>query len=397
MNFRSNLCALCALTATLWLAAADSAAVPYVPKSDDQILERLPLAPADPTARELRALRQELASQPERIDLAVQLARRYTELGRIKGDPRYAGYAQAALAKWWADADPPAEVLLIRATLRQRTHDFDAALADLTDLIKRNPRGAQARLTRATILQVQGKFDAAAADCATLRRLAPEIVWAACAYGLGGVNGRLHESYEALNSLLAGQPAAAPEVRAWVLSMLADMASRAGLQHEAEAHFRAALAIDPSDQYLLTAYADWLLDERRASAVLKLLDGQQRTDALLLRYALALKALKALNAPELDSRVEQLRARFAAGRLRGERSVHLREEARFTLELLGDSQAALALARDNWAVQKELPDLRLLVETSLAAHDSATLHSARQWLAQSRAEDVVISRLLRQE
>jgi hypothetical protein len=30
-------------------------------------------------------------------------------------------------------------------------------------------------------------------------------------------------------------------------------------------------------------------------------------------------------------------------------------------------QAALALARDNWAVQKELPDLRLLLETSLAA------------------------------
>jgi len=48
-------------------------------------------------------------------------------------------------------------------------------------------------------------------------------------------------------------------------------------------------------------------------------------------------------------------------------------------------------------VQKELPDLRLLVETSLATRDLATLASARQWLAQARSEDVVINRLLRQD
>ena len=48
-------------------------------------------------------------------------------------------------------------------------------------------------------------------------------------------------------------------------------------------------------------------------------------------------------------------------------------------------------------MQKELPDLRLLVETSLATRDLATLASARQWLAQARSEDVVINRLLRQD
>ena len=272
-----------ALAAALPLAVTNSAAAPYVPARDDQVLERLPLVPGDPALRQTRALREQLNRQPERLDLAVALARRYTELGRVTGDPRYAGYAQAALARWWEEPTPPSDVLLIRATLRQRTHDFDAALADLAQLLKRNPRDGQARLTRATILQVQGAFDAAATECTALRRLAPEVVWAACWYGLQGVNGHLLDSHDALRALLAREPEAKPEVRIWILSLLAEMAARAGRHPEAETHFRAALAIDGSDHYLLTAYADWLLDRQRPAAVLALLSGAQRTDALLLR------------------------------------------------------------------------------------------------------------------
>lgn len=386
-------CTFLAFFASGCLVTANAVAVPYLPASDAQVLERLPFAATDPVARELRALREELARQPQRIDLAVEMARRYTELGRVRGDPRFAGYAQAALANWWEQSEPPSEVLLLRATLRQRNHDFDAALLDLATLIRRNPRDGQARLTRATILQVQGDYAAAAAECSALRRLAPELVWAACSYGLASVNGRLRESYEALDTLLARQPQGRPEIRAWVLSMLAEMAARAGLDEAAEAHFRAALAIDGSDHYLLNAYADWLLDHGRPAQVVKLLAAQQGSDALLLRYTLALKAL---NSPELAAHVEQLRARFAASQLRGDR-VHQREQARFTLELLGDPQAALVLAQENWKVQKELPDLRLLLESSIAARDLATLASARQWLAQARSEDRVINRLLRQD
>ena len=203
-------------------------------------------------------------------------------------------------------------------------------------------------------------------------------------------NGQLRESYAALDRLLARQSEARPAVEVWVRSLLAEMAARAGLNDAAEAHFRAGLAIDPTDHYLLNAYADWLLEQRRPSEVLALLAGQQRTDALLLRHALALQQLAS---PQLAANLEQLRARFAASRLRGDR-VHLREEARFTLQLLGDRPAALALARDNWAVQKELPDLRLLVDSALAARDAATLAEARQWLHKTRTEDVVLDRLL---
>ncbi|TMH74950.1 MAG: hypothetical protein E6H51_08725 [Betaproteobacteria bacterium] len=47
--------------------AAAAYAAPYVPKDDTAVLERLPVRPGDPVARELRQLRAELtANRPPR-------------------------------------------------------------------------------------------------------------------------------------------------------------------------------------------------------------------------------------------------------------------------------------------------------------------------------------------
>ncbi|MEO8628641.1 MAG: hypothetical protein ABI612_11150, partial [Betaproteobacteria bacterium] len=142
-------------------AASPAHAVPFVPTDDQQVLETLPFSPRDPAMRELQILRVRQMQQPNSMPIAVQTARRYIELGRTTGDPRYSGYAQAALGPWWQQPDPPRDVLVLRATLRQHVHQFDAALADLDLALKHNPRDSQARLTRATVYQVRGEFDAA--------------------------------------------------------------------------------------------------------------------------------------------------------------------------------------------------------------------------------------------
>jgi hypothetical protein len=371
------------------LMALAAAAVPFVPASDDQVLERLPFAATDPAMRALRGMRATLSREPGNLTLALQVARRYYELGRVTGDPRYSGYAQAALAPWWELADPPREVRLLRASLRQRVHDFDAALADLSVLIALEPRNGQALLTRATVLQVRGEYSAAARDCAALQGVANELAWAACAYGLDATTGRVRASYDALAATLERHPEAAADVRGWVLSILAEMAARAGLAAAAEAHFRAALALDPADHYTRGAFADFLLDAGRPADVVALLDGRLSTDALLLCQALALKALRS---PALPARIGELRLRFEASRLRGDR-VHQREEARFSLHLLGDANASLSLAQQNWAVQKELPDLRILLEAAQAAGDAAARRMALDWIARTGIEDVQLSRL----
>jgi hypothetical protein len=160
--------------------AAPALTAPFVPTSDSQVLERLPFPASNPVMRELRALSNELARRQDNLPLAIRVAQGNLELGRVTGDPRYAGYAQAALTPWWNLAQAPQAVLVLRATLRQRMHEFEAALADLAVVLKTNPRNVQARLTRATVLQVQGSNDSARDDCRALQNLTQELVWTAC-------------------------------------------------------------------------------------------------------------------------------------------------------------------------------------------------------------------------
>lgn len=175
-----------------------------------------------------------------------------------------------------------------------------------------------------------------------------------------------------------------------MLTSLAEMAARADMAEPAETHFRAAFAIDPTDAYLLGAYADFLLDHHRPREVLQLLRDHTRADPLLLRYALALQAE---GSPELQAQVEQLRDRFEASHLRGDR-VHLREEARYVLRLTNEPHTSLKLARENWEVQKEPADIRILLEAALASHDDDEVTAARGWLKKNGLEDIQIDKIL---
>ena len=129
-----------AVLAVGWFLQAQAA--PFVPEFDSQVLERLPFTASDPTICVLRALNGRLKDEPDNLPLALRLARGYLELSRATSDPRYAGYAQAALAQWWALPRAPKDVLILRATLRQRAHQFDAALVDLAIVLENDPRNA---------------------------------------------------------------------------------------------------------------------------------------------------------------------------------------------------------------------------------------------------------------
>src|SRR5438128_546974 len=79
---------------------ASVGAAPHVPKDDATVLERLPGRRDDPAVAELRQLRAALAAQPGDVDAAAGLAKRYFELAAAEGDPRYIGYAEAAVRPW---------------------------------------------------------------------------------------------------------------------------------------------------------------------------------------------------------------------------------------------------------------------------------------------------------
>ena len=377
----------------LALLAPAAHAAPYLPGGGDQVIEVLPRR-TDPVQSQLHQLRAELAARPQDLALATSLAQRYLGLARSETDPRYQGYAQAALAPWWHLAAPPVAVRLLRATLLQSTHQFPAALADLDAVLKADPGNAQAWLTRATVLTVQGEYAQATASCARLSTLATQLVAITCIASVAGVTGRAAQSEHLLDLTLQRSAGAGPELETWVLTLLAEMATRRGDAATAEVRFRRALAISPSDSYLRAAYADFLLDQQRPLDVVKLVRDQSRIDALLLRHALALQQIpgsqRALAAADAE-----LRARFNAAMQRGD-SVHQREQARYELHLHRDAKTALALAQKNWDVQKEPADLRIYLEAALQARDSAAAAPVLTWIRNKGVQDAAVLKLVQQ-
>jgi hypothetical protein len=371
--------------------SAPAAAEPFAPTDDAQVLERLP----DRSAveyRDLERLRAQASAEPGNVEAAVALADAYYGVSRREGDPRYLGYAQAALTQWWKEPEAPTAVLVTRATILQSLHEFTRSLADLDKAILREPENARAILARATVLTVQGKYDSALADCNNLQGVAGDTYVLICAASIAAVTGKAAVAQSALENRLSAVSDASPDVRAWIESLLGEIAQRSG-DAKASLHFRAALAADPRDLYTIGAYCDWLLEQNRAAEVIPLVEKEQRVDGLLLRLALAQKALQL---PEADATVATLRARFDASRARGD-TVHRREEARFQLMLNDDPTAALRLALDNWEIQREPADLRILAEVAQATDDKTAREAVRQWLAATKLEYAAVAQLVNAE
>lgn len=369
-------------------------AEPFIPKDDNIVLEQLPSLPMDSWTREIKQLRIELERDPKDPGVAVRLAGRYISKGRAEADPRYYGYAQAALSPWWEMPDPPIQILVLRATIRQSSHNFEDALADLSKVLEVDPGNLQAWLTQAIILQVQGKYDKAHGSCkpisdASKRTSSLKLLANICSSSVLSFNGGAVQSYKVLRNTLDLAPLAPFEEKLWALTVLADIAVRTGRTQTAEEHFKQALDLGLRDSFLLGAYADFLLDRDRASEVIDLLKNETRADGLLLRLALAERAI---GDPTLSEHIQALRSRFEASRLRADRR-HLREEARFTLELLNQPEEALRLAQANWSVQREPEDVRILLESAIAANDGAGILSALDWQVQTGLEDVQLSLL----
>ncbi|EGF32863.1 hypothetical protein IMCC9480_1763 [Oxalobacteraceae bacterium IMCC9480] len=358
-------------------------AVPRIPASDDVVLERLPFRPNDPIAREMSDLRQALRRDPRDQVVALKLAQRYYGLVAEEGDPRYIGYAQAALGPWWAMAEPPVDIQVMRASLMQFNHDFSGAITDLDSVIARYPAHAQARALRATIHMVQARYALARTDCQALFGLTDEVIATGCLAMVDGLTGKAQPAYDTLLATLARHPEARPDERLWVLLRLAEISQRIGKVEIAEQHFRQALALDIPDTFMLAAYADLLMDQKRAAEVVALLKDRTRSDVLLLRLVFAERILKLPDAAALQA---TLAARYAAAQLRGD-TVHQQEEARFVLAIDGDANKALDLALKNWAVQREPRDARIVLEAALAAKKPAAAQPVLTWLTESRIED----------
>jgi len=376
-----------ALSAAAWVAPdrAAAAAPTYIPADPGQIIATVPTRD-----RAELAARQALAAAPERVELAVELARGDIERYRALSDPRYLGRAQATLARWWRLAEPPPEVLLLRAGIEQSIHQFPEARSDLDQLTRIRPSDVQAHLTRAVVATITADYAAARDSCRALAALASPLVVATCEAPLDAIAGDARDAYAKLARLVGVARSADPGVRGWALTELAELAYMRGDTDAAAAHLAGALALDPDDAYARNLLADVLMATGHAGDASRLLAGREQIDSHLVRRAIAEHDL---HGPAADALVAAMRDRIAAAAERGDR-IHLREEARFALAVELDAARAVRLARDNWSVQKELADARLLAEAAVAAGDRAAAVPVIAWARATGVRDATLDRWL---
>jgi len=378
---------LLALAAAFTLSrSAPANAAPYVPKTDEEVLETLPGSMAN------NWLRSPVdATSEEPLDATTAAARAHVELTHYQesADPRYLGRAEAALGNFWDQPAPPEPVLVLRARIRQSNHEFSAALKDLDQALAVSPSDAQALLDRANIQTVLGRYPAALKDCQSLEGLTAPLYVAVCRAAVGGMTGSARAAASDLSRALMAA-GVTPEEESWGESVLGELSTRIGNDTAAEAHFRRVLSASPNDGYAKGALADLLLDQQRNAEVVALLADQIRQDALLLRLTLAERRLESSN---YEPHLADLRQRFEEAHLRGS-SVHRREEARFALALRDEPERALTLALENFRVQRETADVRIALEAALAAGHPERAREVAAFARGSRLEDPHVGRLL---
>jgi tetratricopeptide (TPR) repeat protein len=393
----------CAILGLVWLAvstAADAAPLdlapaapfraPYLPSRDGEVLQEVP-STADPAVAAMLQLRAALDAAPRSLPAANRLADAYVDYGRQIGDAHYAGYAEAVIAPWVNASPPAAAALVTEATILQYRHQFNAARELLQHALNVDPRNAQAWLTLATLDMVQGEYKTAIKDCTQVTNTAGVELGLGCSGNLRSYIGQARQSIAILHQVEAKVAAAPAATQAWVQGLLAESAERLGDWPQAESHYRTALKLLPEDNFLLVAYADFLLDRGRPREVLPLLADHGQSDTAFLRIALAEQAL---HSDQLQRYTWIMAARFEALRLRGSEYFG-REESRFALQLQHDPKTALDLALRNWQVQRAPWDARVVLEAARAAKQPQAAAPVLEFLEQTKLEDPVVEPLAR--
>jgi Tfp pilus assembly protein PilF len=371
------------------LASSPISAAPYRPTDAAAVLERLPFNKGDERTRALAADRARLAAAPRDPVLAMKVASAYYALAGAEGDPRYIGYAEAALAPWAADQNAPADIFFMRGKLLQWRHEYAPALELFARALQREPGHYETLSGHSAVLTVLADYAGARRDCETMREREKELYWASCLAYIDGQTGKAAAAERQLADLLARDAGNSPEGQLWLLTRMADLATRLGRPADAERYYRRALSLGITSQYLLSNYGDFLIDHGRPAEAVALLRDWVRSDVLLLRLTLAAQALKI---PEFKTYAQTLRERFAAAAMRGD-TLHRQEESRFQLSVEGNKALALELAVANWAIQREPYDARILLEAAVAAGRSDAARPVLDWLTQSKHEDPQLAAL----
>ena len=216
---------------------------PIVPTRDDEVIEvaarrrrRPRRGPAPAPAARGPARRCRARGARSRGAISTARARPAIRASPAWRSPRCAPWPDAATA--------PAEVLLMRATLQQYLHDFDAAVREPAPAA-RAPRRAsrpQAWLTLATVLRVQGRYAESDAACRGVAAPAPRCYARRLPGRERGAARRGRRGAPQLRGAARPSRGLPPATQGWLLTSLAELEERDGRGAAADAAYRRVAA-----------------------------------------------------------------------------------------------------------------------------------------------------------
>ena len=222
--------------------------------------------------------------------------------------------------------------------------------------IDADPGDGGARIQRANVALLLGEFEAARRDCLAVLQGGATFPGTVCLASTMTGPGSLQRARRLLAPFDDAGPAA-PDIARWLLLTESDLALRDGDAHAAQQYLARAHALDPDHEETRARLAELLIEQGDAANALTLARGSTVSAALLVRR---IRAASGIDAAEAAAARRELDALLAVGRLRGT-TPHLREEGELALFVDRDAARALVLARQNFALQKDTPDVRLLL------------------------------------
>jgi len=371
-----------ALVVAMAAAASAAAANRFVPTDPDFVVANVRQAVPDAGLRGLIADWRENPTDATRVALATAFLQRAHALR----EPMYVGRAEAVLAGAAMLPQASADTRRLYAQTLQYRHAFPAAEALLDGILRESPSDPGARTQRASVRLVRGDFDGARGDCARLLGGGGSrtIALSCLAESLAG-GGRLEQA----RSLLAAYPLPAGEdaaSQAYLLAMRAELEERAGSTQSAIAEYGQALMLAPHDDSIRAALADALIARGRGHEARELLAIERPSLALLVRRVACSQGSEQARARDQATSWLDLEA------ARGD-APHLREAAMLYLSM-GDVNRALQAADRNFAMQKELADVRVLARAAIAARDAPARGRLVAWLHSTGFRDSVAENIL---
>ena len=357
-------------TMSLFLVLKFANAEPYIPQNENKVLDTLPtnfLSLFKENDISGNRIKRYAVSAEQWEDLQEELITSYLNQAKDSGDMRYISYAENRLKKWLSDTPKSEKARLFDARIKQYNHNFTDAIEILESIVDEHPKNIKAWSLISNLQLLTGDYSSAKNSCRKLSVSSSLTDAIICHSNIMIRTGGLDKADKTLKALLPMIKNMSVQRQIWLYTSLVEINIQYGYDKQAKNYMDQAMKLvvdnDLNDNYLTRIYVDYLIEGNQLKKAFDMIKDKNNDSSIMIRSAVIAKELG--YATTFEKNKISLARIFDVENRRGQ-SLHLREQALFTLIILNKPIEAYVLAQKNWALQKEPEDARILLKSVIS-------------------------------